>query len=466
MASDSNSSSSSSTSSSDDDQSAASAINEQTFNTASTDKDNIDTIIDESGTATTEEDDCKVFISRIPQTFNEDSVRRILNDKFGDGCVMDVSLVSPKEEDDEATTNEKRALLDSDPTEKKEHRGFGFVTFSSKSICDEAIKCGTVRGSAKEASKRKHTLYIQQVVREEIEDSSAPSDSAIGKNICFLWKKFRCPYGDECKFVHDGEGGCASSIEGTGKKAKVQKCFSFKKRGNCKLGEKCPFSHEMGKTDGSTIQGKDANEKEKDRIKDNSAKDCISWKSKGKCRKGDRCPYKHDESVRIKALSKKTKAALDTTTDGLSKTKRKLQERENKVKQSLSIRVFGMNYSTTKEDIHAFFSHCGKIVEITFPTYEDSGRSKGYCGILFASPKAAQKAVEEMNERELHGRWLSVQSGKMFLRKWEEGERVRRDGGSGDGDGQEGTDKVADEEPLIGEYGQRVKKRKKHGFAN
>lgn len=455
MASESNSSSSSSTSSSDDDQTAA-ASNEQNFDTISTHEEN-DTDIDRHESGTAADDDCKAFLSRIPQTFNEDSIRRILNDKFGDGCVVDVSLVSPKEEDAETTD-------DKDQPEKKEHRGFGFVTFSSKNVSQEAIKCGTVRGSAKEASKRKHTLYIQQVVRDEIDESNTPSDSMTGKNICFLWKKFRCPYGNDCKFVHDGEGGCATN-EGIEKKAKVQKCFSFKKRGHCKLGEKCPFSHETGKKDSSAMEGTEASEKEKVKvqIRDNAAKDCISWKSKGKCRKGEKCPYKHDESVRTKALSKKTKTS--GTTDGLSKTKRKLQERENKVKQSLSIRVFGMNYSTTKEDIHAFFSHCGKIVEITFPTYEDSGRSKGYCGILFASPKAAQKAVEEMNECELHGRWLSVQSGKMFLRKWEEGERVRRDGG-GVGDRQEDTDKAADEEPLIGEYGQKVKKRKKHGFAD
>jgi RNA recognition motif-containing protein len=96
-----------------------------------------------------------------------------------------------------------------------------------------------------------------------------------------------------------------------------------------------------------------------------------------------------------------------------------------------------MNYSTTEQDVRDFFSPCGVIKEITFPTYSDSGRSKGYCGILFASPKAV-KAVE-MNGCELHGRWLSVQEGKMYLRKWEEDERNRKGGKeSGWDNGEEG----------------------------
>ena len=383
-------------------------------------------------------DEWKVFVSRIPQTFNEDSITRILCEVFGDGSVSDASLVYVKEENEAQTKD----------SETKEHRGFGFVTFSSKEVCDEAIARGTVRGSAKSSSKRKHTLYIQRVVRED-GNEDATTESFTDKNLCYLWKKFRCPYGDECKFLHEGEGGCATN------EAKVQKCFSFKRRGKCKLGDKCPFSHDV-----STKQGTDVIETintDKDKLSnDKASKHCINWKTKGKCRKGDKCPYRHDESVRLKALSKKDKT---NDTDGLSKTKQKLKERENKVKQSLSIRVFGLNYSTTKEDVQNFFIHCGKIVEISFPTYEDSGRSKGYCGILFASPKAVQKAVEEMNGSELHGRWLSVQEGKMFLRKWEEDERVRRGGGVRYGDA------AVEEEPLTGEFGQKVKKRKKHGYA-
>jgi RNA recognition motif-containing protein len=165
--------------------------------------------------------------------------------------------------------------------------------------------------------------------------------------------------------------------------------------------------------------------------------------------------------VRLQAQSKKDTERDEIDPTALSKTKRK---RQDKVKQTLSIRVFGLNYSTTEQDVKDFFQHCGKIVEITFPTYVDSGRSKGYCGILFASPKAVQKAVQEMNGTELHGRWLSVQEGKMFLRKWEEGERARKE--EGRGGRVENEHEIHKEQPLVGEFGQKVKKRKKHGFSD
>jgi RNA recognition motif-containing protein len=84
-----------------------------------------------------------------------------------------------------------------------------------------------------------------------------------------------------------------------------------------------------------------------------------------------------------------------------------------------------------------------------FPVFEDSGRSKGYCGVLFTSPKATEKACE-LDGQELHGRWLSVQPGKMYLKQWAEREKTRLE--------------ETQAEPEVGEFGQKVKKRKRHGF--
>ena len=93
-------------------------------------------------------------------------------------------------------------------------------------------------------------------------------------------------------------------------------------------------------------------------------------------------------------------------------------ETSSKEKQPLAVRVFGMNYETTEQDVRDFFRECGKIHQLTFPTFEDSGRSKGYCGIRFCSPKAVQKAIE-LDGQELMGRWLRIQVGKMYLKDWE-----------------------------------------------
>lgn len=131
----------------------------------------------------------------------------------------------------------------------------------------------------------------------------------------------------------------------------------------------------------------------------------------------------------------------------------------NKVKQPLCIRVFGMNYDTKEEDVRSLFGDCGPIVEIAFPTFEDSGRSKGCCGILFQSPKAVEKALL-LHETELHGRWLSVQAGEVMLKQWEARERQSRGEKSTDcyvGNESKYLAKV--ESPEIGEFGQKVKKR-------
>lgn len=419
------------------------------------------------GTGTEGTDESKVFLSRIPQTFTNESIKRVLEESFGEDCVIDVSLVYEKSEDSDDWKNkgkddhkDKQSAASTNPKSKddtqQQHRGFAFVTFSSHATRQQAIDAGTVRGSAKPSSKRRHTLYIQPVVREE---EGAGDDKDANKNICFLWKNFRCPYGDDCKFAHEGEGGCAANKASDGKdgesKNAVQKCFSFKKKGKCKLGDKCPFSHDVIKKS-DDAEKKDATDEKNNNKRDEAQKDCINWKNKGKCRKGDKCPFRHDELVKQKVLTKKGK------NNNVSNN----NKQGDKAKQSLSVRVFGLNYDTTKEDIEIFFKDCGKIMEITFPTFDDSDRSKGYCGVLFTSPKAVAKAVE-MNGSELHGRWLSIQEGKMFLRKWEEVENERRGGKGGGADkrsfGEDGGREK--KELMVGEFGQKVKKRKKHGYA-
>mmetsp|Transcript_26191 Transcript_26191/g.44659 ORF Transcript_26191/g.44659 Transcript_26191/m.44659 type:complete len:521 (+) Transcript_26191:130-1692(+) len=443
-----------------------------------------------------DDDKCKVFLSRIPQTFTDESIKRILESKFGEGCVVEASIVGLEKDNatgDSKGDGAKKGFTKSDNTDDNakgedvtaNHRGFGFVTFASSKVREAAIEAGTVRGSAKVTSKRKHTLYIRPIVRDDDGDEYAKSagESNVcsdNKNICFLWKKFRCPYGDNCKFVHEGDGGCANAAEDEKKsekktKKKKQKCFSFKKNGKCKLGENCPYSHDFvvtkkqqteGSSEGQLQQEEQSNNDDKCTIikKDKSLIDCINWKNKGKCRKGSKCPYRHDEAVRDAKRKKK---------DQQKEKKRSRDDASTKHRQSLSVRVFGLNYSTTEEDVREYFSHCGPIMEITFPTFEDSGRSRGYCGVLFTSPKAVAKAIE-LDGNELHGRWLRIQEGKMFLRKWEEVENERRtkgnsggkngdeDWNNAEGDGGEGEKKQ--EAPLIGEYGQKVKRRKRHGF--
>jgi len=425
-------------------------------------------------------DERKIFLTRIPTKFDADTITRLFELSFGEGCIEHIALPLTRNEDDEDGDGEgggvrgrdgksigggggtkadrgidKRRRREEDDEEEGEHRGFGFVTMTSISKRDEAIEKGSIRGSLKETSKKKHTLYIRSVVRPDHEDGKETNIDGGGvDDVCYLWSKSRCPYGDTCKFKHVGEGGCVTVDKNTeGRRKKKQKCFKFQSKGGCTLGDKCPYSH-----DADVITPGGSKKDDVSRIvQEKKDKDCINWKTKGKCRKMDKCPYRHDDAVRDARLAKK-RDRTDKTTVTPSSKKRKANP------QPLSIRVFGLNYDTKVSDIREYFAHCGFISEVTFPVYEDSGRSKGYCGILFTSPKATEKACE-LDGKELLGRWLSVQPGKMYLKQWAEREQLRLEGRKNDEPGNEGDeDGNTAAVQNVGEFGQKVKTRKKHGF--
>jgi len=390
-----------------------------------------------------DEEERKLFLTRIPSEFDTESITHLFEKAFGEGCIEHIALPLARNNDIESEEEYKKNHVDAnnkdDAKKTNDHRGFAFVTMTSVAKKIEAVDKDTIRGTIREASKRKYTLYIRPLIRADLEvdgnDHKEQENADI--NICYLWSKFRCPYGDDCKFKHDGKGGCITIEK---KEKKKQKCFLFRTKGTCPLGDSCPYSHDIKVVSLKCVLV----------VKDKKDKDCINWKTKGKCRKRDKCPYRHDESVRETCLLKK-RARIEE--------KSSLSKKQKKDPQPLSVRVFGLNYDTKVNDVQEYFKHCGLIKDITFPTFEDSGRSKGYCGILFTSPKATDKACE-LNGQELHGRWLSVQPGKMYLKQWEDMEKSRHksqnnEENNDDGDGQPSN---------LGEFGQKVKKRKKHGF--
>jgi len=359
---------------------------------------------------TDNEDHLKIFVSRIPTKFTEDSVRQLMERHFGSACVQDVNLIYNHAETTPTIeeTGEKPIIDNKDSTT---HRGFGFITMRTLDSYHLAIQKGTLRVDL--PNKRKRAIYLRPIHREirmdllnsdsnqSSTDIIPPSTDHINKNTCFLWSEYKCPYGTACKFEHSGQGGCriVSNLSSTTEDGiihdqmatKKGKCFSFKKTGKCKLGDACPFRH-VQKV--KVLEGTTEEETVKKKRNISSVVDSLG---------GD------NEDVQIPSSQ-------------IKKNKKQKRDKE-KIPQPLSIRVFGLNYNTTEKDVREYFEPCGTIREITFPIFEDSGRSKGYCGVWFTSPKAVQKACEGMDGKELHGRWLRVQAGKMFLRNWEEMEK-------------------------------------------
>ena len=431
-----------------------------------------------------EKEEFKCYIGRVPSKFTEEIVKRNLVEKLRDNTYSDaessivekVELIYPhddKEENPKGNNNNNDGYRNdrmnnssnhssknntkessnptTDPNMEKEHRGFGFAYFSSAKYRDAALQLAIIKGKRKTTSKKSYSLYLCPYVAKTYDDDetghqssetskTSKANTTTGRDICYLWSLYRCPYGDNCKFRHVGEGGCLLQEKDLSpeeqkrlQRKRKGKCFVYKKKGKCSKGEDCPFSHDFEPdATTTTTTSKPPNGETTSKTTtcvvvtplSNSQKDCINWKTKGKCRKGDKCPYKHDPELQKRALDKIGKrkrlqegGGVDNDAAVTSNNKR-----QRKQKQPISIRVFGMNYDTTEADIQKFIEQtCGHpIKSMVFPRFEDSGRSKGYCGVYFASPKAATAAVKKCDNADLHGRWLRVQAGKsMTIDQWE-----------------------------------------------
>lgn len=76
--------------------------------------------------------------------------------------------------------------------------------------------------------------------------------------------------------------------------------------------------------------------------------------------------------------------------------------------QSNKLYVGNLAYSTTVDALKQAFSEFGDIADAVIITDKATGRSKGFGFVEFADPKAAQKAADAMNGKDMDGRALVV----------------------------------------------------------
>lgn len=97
----------------------------------------------------------------------------------------------------------------------------------------------------------------------------------------------------------------------------------------------------------------------------------------------------------------------------------------------MKIYVGNLPWSVDDEKLEKMFSSYGEVAEATVIKDKFSGRSKGFGFVTFNDDAAAQKAVSEMNDKDIEGRKLKVNEARPM--DPDAPRRPRRDFGDRDG---------------------------------
>ena len=77
-------------------------------------------------------------------------------------------------------------------------------------------------------------------------------------------------------------------------------------------------------------------------------------------------------------------------------------------KMSKKIYVGNLPFSVTQDQLKELFSSFGDIEEVTLISDRATGRSKGFGFVTFTDDAAADKAIADMNGKEIEGRAIKV----------------------------------------------------------
>ena len=92
--------------------------------------------------------------------------------------------------------------------------------------------------------------------------------------------------------------------------------------------------------------------------------------------------------------------------------------------------VGNLSFSTTEETLQAEFGAHGQVEEVALITDRETGRSKGFGFVEFENEADNQKAVDQLDGKELDGRTINVS-----LARPKEDRPQRDFGGNGGGGG-------------------------------
>ena len=99
----------------------------------------------------------------------------------------------------------------------------------------------------------------------------------------------------------------------------------------------------------------------------------------------------------------------------------------------MKLYVGNLPFGMTEQDLQALFEHYGQITEAAIIKDKFSGRSKGFGFVTIADDAAAQKAVSELNGKDVQGRAIVVNEARPMEPRAERSDRFERGSGGGFG---------------------------------
>jgi RNA recognition motif-containing protein len=70
--------------------------------------------------------------------------------------------------------------------------------------------------------------------------------------------------------------------------------------------------------------------------------------------------------------------------------------------------VGNLSYDTTEAGLREFFEEVGTVTSVNVITDRETGRPRGFAFVEMESTEGAQAAIEELDNRELDGRTITV----------------------------------------------------------
>ena len=78
----------------------------------------------------------------------------------------------------------------------------------------------------------------------------------------------------------------------------------------------------------------------------------------------------------------------------------------------MNMYVSNLSFHTTDEDLNTLFSKYGAVTSAKVITDRETGRSRGFGFVEMASDEESNKAIAELNNKEIEGRAMSVSVAK------------------------------------------------------